>query len=366
MSESITGRLSRAFDLIEADRLAEARDLLEPLLTSHQDNPDVWWLYAHAVEDMAPAEDALRRVQELDPNYPGADKLMASLAGAKASQGMLDTSFDDLDIDSLMSDDEDYESDTSGQEDFEDGATEEQRSSIRDIFARLALPLAIVALLFFVFVIINPFGGDDGDGDTDVTPTTDLGDDDEQPTVVVVVGTATAMSTSAPLPTATVEALVTATPTPTETAEETAIMTTPTSEMAAVPPAEETEAPESTAEAQSVGTDAIESALADAGLTLVEGSGGVETTSLGETVLVSVCSSLGEELREAFPTALQAAAGESSAFEGEADAIGIRFVDCDSNELLNALGVDLQFATAFADGAIDADTFRAQWRPIIQ
>lgn len=80
MDVSVNYILSQAYDLIEVNRIDEARELLEPLLISHADDVDVWWLYAHSVNDPQRARQALDRVQALDPRrYPRAEGLLEDL-----------------------------------------------------------------------------------------------------------------------------------------------------------------------------------------------------------------------------------------------------------------------------------------------
>jgi hypothetical protein len=67
--------LNEAYGLIEQGELARARTLLQPLLESDSQNPDVWWLYTHAAEDENEGRRALERVLALDPQYPGATDL---------------------------------------------------------------------------------------------------------------------------------------------------------------------------------------------------------------------------------------------------------------------------------------------------
>jgi hypothetical protein len=67
--------LNEAYGLIEQGELSRARTMLQPLLESDSQNPDVWWLYTHAAADENEGRRALDRVQALDPNYPGASEL---------------------------------------------------------------------------------------------------------------------------------------------------------------------------------------------------------------------------------------------------------------------------------------------------
>src|SRR5262245_41963233 len=72
-------QLQRAYELIEVDQLDEARAILEPIVTSEQNNADAWWLYAHSVYDPEEARRALQNVLRIDPDYPEASSLLIML-----------------------------------------------------------------------------------------------------------------------------------------------------------------------------------------------------------------------------------------------------------------------------------------------
>lgn len=80
MTNPLDSTLTQAYELIEANRIDEARDLLTPLLNEHPDNADLWWVYAHAVDDPAQARLALENVKRLDGDYSDLDTLLAELA----------------------------------------------------------------------------------------------------------------------------------------------------------------------------------------------------------------------------------------------------------------------------------------------
>lgn len=86
MSNAADERLSRAYELIEADQLVEARAILDTVLAENPDLADAWWLYAHAVSDPAEARRALDNVMRIDPNYPGAAELLQELPAAPAEE----------------------------------------------------------------------------------------------------------------------------------------------------------------------------------------------------------------------------------------------------------------------------------------
>jgi thioredoxin-like negative regulator of GroEL len=79
MSEAHQEALEQAYELIEADKLAEAEAILKPILGREPDNVDAWWLYAHAVTDPETARMALNQVLNLDNNYEGAQELLQQL-----------------------------------------------------------------------------------------------------------------------------------------------------------------------------------------------------------------------------------------------------------------------------------------------
>ena len=75
MSDEANRSMTMAYELIESEKLDEARSVLEPLLADNKDDPNVWWLSVHAAEDPAAAHKALQNVLRLDPEYPGAAEL---------------------------------------------------------------------------------------------------------------------------------------------------------------------------------------------------------------------------------------------------------------------------------------------------
>ncbi|MFZ4814986.1 MAG: hypothetical protein ACOYL5_10665 [Phototrophicaceae bacterium] len=76
MSELLETTLSKAYELIEANRIDEAHDLLEPLLEGYPNESELWWMYAYAVDDPEKAVSALQRVVALDPTNNEAKALL--------------------------------------------------------------------------------------------------------------------------------------------------------------------------------------------------------------------------------------------------------------------------------------------------
>ena len=79
MSDSNSAVLQQAYDLVESGQTEDARRLVESVLDAEQNNPDAWWIYAHAVDDPVLARQALDEVTALDPDYPGATELASVL-----------------------------------------------------------------------------------------------------------------------------------------------------------------------------------------------------------------------------------------------------------------------------------------------
>ncbi len=88
MTQSLDTTLTEAYELIEANRIDEAQAMLRPLLSDYPDDPDLWWVYAHAVDDPAEARRALENVKRLNSEtYPEADELLQQLGGEPAPSG---------------------------------------------------------------------------------------------------------------------------------------------------------------------------------------------------------------------------------------------------------------------------------------
>ncbi len=87
MNDATESQLMRAYELIEAGRLDEARSILSPILAANKNNPDAWWIYSHAVTDPLAAKDALDNVLRLDPQYPGARELHGQVVDQIGGKG---------------------------------------------------------------------------------------------------------------------------------------------------------------------------------------------------------------------------------------------------------------------------------------
>lgn len=441
MSSVHSQDLSRAFELVEQDRLEEARAFIQPLLKDHPDNADLWWIYSHALEDEYDARQALENVLRIDPAYQGASSLYEDLlevtgahppvadAGKQATSKPAISLDEEDEWDEFDLDDEPVERRstlTKADLDLEGLFTDNERRSAgaaasstkapaatqRQALLGLGLAALIVILLLIVFVVINPFGGEEeqpatqsaqvgnvtteaAGGVTLPTFTPDTGSvipaitltdtieaaPTQDPTETLIAATETpieapATATSPPSPTE-------VDPTATETPTNLPATATPTATPAQADPTETeaptntelpsrtptvslaTEAPAPVSDGSAVSTltaQVLENAFAE--MELVEGSAMLTQTSLGSTLIVSVCTQPGEALRDDIDRAMTLFAREGRAFTREAQAVGVVFVNCDTNRTLNTIAVGLNDAIAFSDGELSQAEFRARWRVI--
>jgi hypothetical protein len=90
----------------------------------------------------------------------------------------------------------------------------------------------------------------------------------------------------------------------------------------------------------------------------------IDSTNLGNTLVVDVCAQAGADLREKLPQVMEELAKNYSIYENAVQAISTRMVDCDTNTPLLAIGVPLTDVVAYADGTLDEEAFQAKWKPI--
>lgn len=358
MSDASEPTLTRAYELIEEDRLAEAEALLTPIVEREPDNVDAWWLYAHAVSDPETARMALNQVLRLDSSYEGAQELMDQLVTVYPATAVQDaqpvTSTPMMPPPTLpnLPEDEDMESpdflldmeaasvpvrESSGlDEDFSlDEVSDEDELPERRSRGRLPLiilgALLVVALITLI-AVLNPFGSDTAD----TTPTAEV----QQvavpsPTTDTAGIAATDAEDAEP---------VMATPTP-ETADAAAPTTTEATEAEETGPVSEDEA-------------TVTEALSE--FEVVEGTINTTETSLGSTLLVGVCTGSGAAMRDTLDQVMDALAGVSASTEAEA--IGTILIDCENGtSTLRVIAVSAEDAAAYAAGELNEQDFQARW-----
>lgn len=355
-SSTINSLLSQIYTLIEADQHAEAVDLLRPLLAEYPNNPDAWWLYAHAVTDIDDAHAALQTVLSLDPQYPGARDLQEQLEEASRGAG---NPLVDMELQPIRTipDVPDALPELEPMPEFErhvaySDVTAEPRGGAPDWLRMAALALlflcAIVGALLLSQSALAP---------------------GSEPTATVVAGdfeTATAIIMAA---TASAEALgqgggdlsLTATASAGTTGQgESDLALTATAIMAGaqnqVPTQEIDESAQATALAPLQG--AFQSAFGETSAV------SIESTSRGETLVVRLCSEQpGVLLRATLERALETLSGEGDVLQFGAQALGFRLVSCDDPgteyRLLTASMTDVR---GYLSGIFDAEAFQARLR----
>jgi hypothetical protein len=315
MSEATNPELARAYQLIESDELEEARELLDSYLERERDNPDAWWLYAHAVTEPMEAQDALRNVLRLDPSYPGAKSLLAEseeVLTPKTSTALPRLSPRPVTVeegervpdflDQLDTDDEDF--DAFDEDEFsQTEPPEQQRSngSRRLLFILVPILVAII-VIGVILALINTI-----QNRPPATPTS-------------VAGVATDA--------------------------------TPTAQINV----------DSTADVVNDGLDTIAEAMS--GFTVIENGIAVEQTELGETLMVSICNDPARGLVATTLSALDQLV-QQSGITGQAAFIAVQIVDCERDNLpLRTVAVDALDAQAFSTGDISVSEFRSRLRPL--
>ncbi|NWG17421.1 MAG: hypothetical protein HXY41_12370 [Chloroflexi bacterium] len=356
MSEQTEQILAEAFNLIEADRLSEAQTLLTPLLTTQPDNPDVWWLYAHAVTDRDTARQALKRAASLNPDDPDITDLLAKLeqqAPSAVSISEKEPAFltdipatlpdlpeseddfidiDDIDLEMDLPEDEDQEEETP---------------------SRL-LPLVILGIIAVVAVVAVAILTSQPPSPATVTPT---------PNILAANPTETQASISPDL-TALAELTPNTfgVPTEAETAEPPVPTETPTATIEETLEAQPEETLTAPTAIQTQPTEQTDYTAALSAFQLASDPVNMEQTDLGSTLLVSVCVTAGPDLRATLPTVMDILARQP--LPADADALGARMVNCEDNTLLLLIVVAAADAQNYANGSVSEEDFQALWKSL--
>ena len=382
MSSSTTSdSLSKAYRLIEADELAAARAVLEPVLASEPDSVDAWWLYSHAVTDTFAARRALDEVVRLDPHYPGLAELMSQLEVVSPSDMETEPlpATDMVELEPIFDEDE-----------FDDEPViapvtpviePDLRDSLETSPRRWGGPSGAVGGVGCIVgggagLLFQHPGSDGGDDVVAVpSPTVELG--------IGVVQTEAVTEAPVEVIPPTVED-VGMLPVETEAVmtEEQPVVTEPTAETPAEVEPTESEPVDAATEVTTEPVDAeaavvgpIEVAmlppgadftpLVDAMAEYAVASDDVAEvqTDLGETVVVTVCTSPGANLRQSLPAVMDVIASRAAVVAGDADAIGARLVNCETDRALIFVAVPKAQAVDYAVGNLTAEDFQAAWHP---
>lgn len=311
MSDTTHPELTRAFQLIENEQLGEARTLLESYLTTHPDDTDAWWLYAHAVNDPNEGQRALEKVLTLDPTYPGAKSLQAQLSKVTQATTPPVTTATPTRIEPIRAnttpdflDQLDNDEDQFG-DDFEDEFdSDETDTEPNQRRWWLIGGVALVILMVIGVALLSIFNN--GGGTTTSTPP-----------AIADNFTPTAIEPTAPV----------------------AINT-------------------------NGAQNAVISALGGYALAPSGENPTVETTSAGQTLTVLVCSTPADVVNTLF-NVMEILAGQHTVILTEAEAIGVRVVNCqqDNRELVNGV-IPVSVAQQYSNNEITTAEFRARFRPM--
>lgn len=385
MSDETRGALARAFDAVEAGDLESARQILEPILAAERDNADAWWIYSHAVTDPEQARDALENVVRINPDYPGASELLTTLRDRLPERSPSATSTvgvpmppaappPSLPETELEEPDFDTKPNPVTTTDTAAPAAQPARRSALPLIAAIVLLIAIIAL--FAVVLNQTQQGVDPNLDQTSTAAAVAMATDE-PEIPAAAATGEAMEETA-------EAMgeAGATEAATEMAAEEEVEPTPTAEemtQVAVVEATETVVADDVVASATGEVDAVVTMEATTGVAatgdfepLYEAlsdfsipDGGIEavTTSLGNTVVASVCSAPGREMRGLLPLVMSALAEQVGELGDDVEAVGASMVNCETNAPMLTVAVPREMAQAFADGDLNLGEFSAGWQP---
>ncbi len=422
MSSVTEDRLSKAYRLIEADELGAARAILQPLLTDEPDNVDAWWLMAHAVTDPVEARSALDHVIQLQSDYPGAAELSESLndvliaapappePAAPPVPDLFNPPPEDFEPAPLPSFLQDapvvvppatVDMDATDLPDFDDEApTGRRRSLLPAIIAAVVVALLVV----LAAVLLLPRGSGPATNSTLVPteipvvgalptststqeiiapPITEVATSaptEEVGMVLTPTGAPTEMPTTEPATSTTEAPTVVPTDLPTE-------MPTATQEIATqVPAVSSTEdlgiviaaTPQTVAAAPTVTvevTPPVDVTLTPvagdfqalmvslAGFTLAPDAVGTAQTDLGNSLLVTICTRPGDQVRHDLPLIMDAISNQLQSLPAGTDALGARMYDCQADRVILIILATTKDAAQYVAGTLDEAHYQALWKP---
>lgn len=374
MPEATNDQLREAYDAIRANRLPEARRILDGYLKEKSSDADGWWLMTYAAADADEARRALDTVLRLDPAYPGARELSEELGrlGSRAA-GSVPVSVRSLNpvvpapsqpaktgvppMGQTQIDD-DFDFDESLDE-ADDNESEGGFNRRRLIFAASGfLLLVLLVALVFVFlprltnapegpeVVVIPTATPSETGDL-VFGATATADESETEPTEDATGSEALTETSAPLLS------------PTDTPD---LVQTPDTDIL---PTATLEAPTADGSVVTTGDyDVLYNALA--AFEVVPNSIAIEQTSEGATLAGTVCVGSAAALRDGIPNVMAALAGSSASLpdDGSIQTLGARFTNCADSTVFRYVGVTLADAQAFAAGNLTEQAFRAAFHVV--
>ena len=336
MSNSTNEILQSAFDLIENNELEHARNIIEPLLETETNNPAVWWVYAHSLEDPEDGLKAIDKVVQLDPTYPGVNDLKTQLSTSQTTQEDKST-IDDWDDLGVISPD--------------DLETPDSLTGGRSIVRSLLIAAVVIILVVGVFAVLSgAFSNNTTQSPTEVADQSTI-----IPTVNIQIVTnvsATEMSTEVETESPTEE--------PTEvlsTDEPTLII--PTEVETGSPTDEPTLEPNET---QPYFTALIENLSA---YEVSESEIKTRETVLGTTLDVTICAAAGPESSSALNDVMGVFVGLNSDTPEDIVAFAVTLLDCNNAQPISrTIGVERIFVQSFSDDEIVLKDFQREWKPL--
>ena len=363
-SDETQSALSRAYELVEAGNYSDAQAIVDPIL---------------AVTDPEAGRDALENVLRIDPQYPGAAELFAQARQRFPERPKITSLVRPISVPEAPPTLPEVGTPGVGRDTRELASVRKPRRSTLPLVAVFVV-IIIVAAAVVVLLTQNPSA-------PTATPTSiAIAQATETDAVGIAVTAESSAATEALLSTS--EATANAT-TFDATAEPTAVITeaatteatsaeasateaatmqsiAATAELMATEPlvvatTEATVAAAATAENAAETFALIEQSLA--AFPVAESGVGQVETSLGDTLLVTVCTTPGRAMRSLLPQVMNALALKSPTLGTSVDALGVRMLDCSANTALLIVAVELETAQGFAGGAMSSSDFAASWQP---
>ncbi len=369
MIDSTNAILQRAYEHIEKDELEQAQAILAPLLETDDKNPSLWWVYSHALRDRSIGQLALDRVLELDPSYPGAEELKSDVIELQEQD-------EDLVGLEMAADGSAQSASELSIDDWEDLQpvldTDDESSGMRPGFI----------VLVVILLIISGGAALVASGAVDIAELLSGLLPSPEPAVIVV-----SAPTDEPSPIEIeIEASVTVA-VQEATIEPTALAT---NEVEAEPAAQatvaetikpEAEDPTTVASAEAAATIAV-SPVTDETSTpvtafisdvaesitefdIIRESSRMETTPLGETLVLQVCAIPGREFNERLTRVMNAVVELADEILDEIEAVAAGLLNCaDPETSLRTIGVSVSAIMDYANENMDAKDFQRAWQPL--
>lgn len=331
MDTNVLDGLQQAYNLIEAGDLENARRILRPILENEKGNPDAWWLYVHAVNDVESARLALNNVLKIDRHYPEAFELMQKLEKQSlrteeltdnliiepsfVSSSLSDSSnMSKIGIDSTVASPRTtLVSDLDTAENKSEPVIDSEPFYRRPLFF-----IPVIALVLFgalAMVILKPFVGNQSS-----TSATAIVEQGPLIDATTTIDTAILLSTQQSL-----------LPDQTPTIENSLKSLYPALQQFNIP------------------SDGIS----------------VLDTDLGRSGMVDICTKPGGELRETLIQVMKILAREHEIYADRVEAIGTRMLDCENGRTLLIVGVPVESAISYANAVLSEADFQGMWRAIL-